>query len=176
MLAPRAAFSSALASAKADERAPAAYIAVYIAFLSVLTGACAAFSATGRITASQLLSLSIIWAFLPILHVLIARIVMRRQVGVFLTGHAPWSLWLIAAAAMTGLLGYAAYWWMLLLTIVPGILTLRIVFAFSVEVLGLERRAAIGRTLVHQSITWLIALIYLERAVSLIPRMQGFFG
>lgn len=169
MLAPRAAFA-------AHVRASSGYVLFYVVFLSALTGACAAFAATGRITASQLLSLSITWAFLPILHVLIARIVMGKQVGVFLAGHAPWSLWLIAAAAMTGLFGYAAYWWMLLLSIVPGVLTLRIVFAFSVQVLGLARRAAIRRTLVHQSITWAIALIYLERAVSLIPRIQGFFG
>lgn len=168
MLAPRAAFAGPV-------RAPRAYVLFYVLFLSLLTGACAAYSATGRITASQVLSLSITWAFLPLLHVLIARIVMGKRVALFLTGHAPWSLWLIAAAAMTGTFGYAAYWWMLLLTVVPGILTLRIVFAFCVDVLGLARRAAIARTLVHQTITWAIALIYLDRAVSLIPRIQGFF-
>ena len=156
-------------------RAPRGYVLFYLVFLSLLVGACAAFSATGRITATQLLTLSITWSFLPILHVLIARMVMGKQLALFLTGHAPWSLWLIAAASMTGSFGFAAYWWMLLLAVVPGVLTLRIVFAYCVEVLGLDGRAAIRRTLVHQAITWLIALIYLERAVSLIPRIQGLF-
>lgn len=172
MLAPRAAFARMRADASAKA---GGYVLFYVICLSLLVGACAAYSATGRITASLILSLSIAWAFLPVLHVLIARIVMGKQVALFLTGHAPWSLWLIAAAAMTGSFGYAAYWWMLLLTVLPGLLTLRIVFAFCVDVLGLPRRAAIRRTIVHQTITWLIALIYLERAVSLIPRIQGFF-
>lgn len=148
----------------------------YIVFLSVLTGAAAAYSATGRITLSLAASLGVTWMFLPILHVLIARALMRRHVGLFLMGHAPWSIWIVAAAVMTGSFGYAAYWWMLLLAVVPIALTLRIVHAFAIEVLALPPRAAIGRTLLHQAATWLVAAIYLDRAVGLTPRIQGLFS
>jgi len=170
MLAPRAEYRRLRAgtSVKAGR-----CVLSYIVFLSVLTGAAAAYSATGRITLSLAASLAVTWMFVPILHVLIARALMRRHVGLFLIGHAPWSLWIIAAAAMTGSFGYAAYWWMLLLAVVPIVLTLRIVYGFSVEVLRLAPRAALGRTLLHQAATWLVAAIYLDRAVGLMPRIQG---
>jgi len=170
MLAPRAAFSSSGATAVT---APRRYVLFYIVLLSVVTGCAAAYSATGRITLSLAASLAATWMFLPVLHVLLARALMRRRVGLFLMGHAPWSLWMLAAAAMTGSVGYAAYWWMLLLAIVPIALTLRIVHAFSIEVLQLGPRAALGRTLAHQAATWLVAAVYLDRAVSLMPRIQS---
>lgn len=170
MLAPRAAFSASAATAA---KAPRRYVLFYIVLVSVLTGCAAAYSATGRVTLSLAASLTATWMFLPILHVLLARAVMRRRVGLFLMGHAPWSLWIIAAAAMTGSFGYAAYWWMLLLAIVPIALTLRIVYAFCLEVLGLAPRAALGRTIAHQAATWLVAAVYLDRAVGLVPRIQG---
>lgn len=169
MLAPRAAYARLA-------HAPRAYVLSYVLFMSLLIAACGAFSATGRITLSQLASLSIIWMFVPLLHVLIARAVMGPQAGLFLMGHAPWSIWLILAALMTGSFGYAAYWWMLLAAALPVMLTFRIAHAFCIEVLGTARRGATVRALVHQAVTWLVAAIYLDRAVSLVPRIQGWLS
>jgi hypothetical protein len=178
MLAPRAAYASAAAAGKADalRASSPGYVLFYIVFVSVLAGACASFSATGRITLSQMATLSLTWMFVPLLQVLVARLVLGRPVAPVLIGHAPWSIWIIAAAAMKGTLGYAAYWWMLLAAVVPLLLTIRIIHAYCIDVRGFPPRVAWRRTAIHQGITYLIAAIYLERAVSLIPRIQGWLS
>ena len=148
----------------------------YIVFLSLLIGACASFSATGRITPRLILSLAVAWCWVPVVQVLVARLVAGRRADILLSAHAPWSLWLIAASAATGLFGFGAYGWMVLAALVPIGLTLRIVYVFCREVLHLAPRAALARTAVHQGVTWLIAAIYLDRAVSLWPRIVGFLS
>lgn len=114
--------------------------------------------------------------FVPVLHVLIARAVAGRRGDGLLAMHAPWSLWLIAASMATGLAGYAAYFWMLLLALVPLAMTLRIVYLFCRRELGDAPRRALIRTLAHQAATWLVAAIYLDRAVGLVPRIVGWLS
>jgi hypothetical protein len=121
-------------------------------------------------------SLALVWSFVPVLHVLIARAVAGRRGDLLLTAHAPWSIWLIVASAATGMFGYAAYGAMVLLALVPIAITMRIVYRFFVDVMQKSRREAIRRTLVHQALTWLVAAIYLERAVSLWPRIVGWLS
>lgn len=159
------------------------YIPLYILFVSVLIGVCAAWSATGRVTVGLVASLSVSWAFVPLLHVSTAallvasaparRVSASRAVSLLLMGHVPWSTWLLVASTMTATGGYALYREALLLAIVPMVLTLRIVHAFVVEVLQAEGRGAIWRTLAHQAVTWAFAAIYIDRAVRLLPRLLG---
>lgn len=162
------------------------FILFYVVFMSLLIAACASVSATGRVTLGLLASLSVSWMFVPLLHVLLAgalalsaparRVSRMRATSLLLMGHAPWSLWLIAAALMTTGGGYALYHEALLLALVPIALTARLVHAFCLEVLGASARGALARTLAHQAATWAVAAIYLDRAVGLLPRLQGVFA
>lgn len=145
----------------------------YIVFISLLIGACASFSATGRITGTLMASLALAWCWVPVLHVVVARAVAGRRADILLSAHAPWSIWLIAASAGAGLFGFAAYGWMVWLALLPIAITARIVYVFCRDVLNLPPRPALRRTLLHQGITWFAAAIYLDRAVSLWPRILG---
>ena len=159
------------------------YLLFYVLFMSMLVAACAGVSATGRVTLALLASLSASWMFVPLLHVLLAMALVlsaparrasgARATSLLLMGHAPWSLWLIAAALMTMSGGYALYHEALLLALVPVALTARLVRAFCLEVLGASARGALARTLAHQAATWGVAAIYLERAVGLLPQLLG---
>lgn len=121
--------------------------------------------------------------FVPLLHVLTAtalvasaargRVRGAPAIALLLKGHAPWSLWLLTAGAVVAAGGYDLYHEALLLAPAAIVLTMRIVYAFCREVLAVPRRRALGLTAAHQAVTWLVAAIYLDRAVSLIPRMQG---
>lgn len=161
------------------------YIPYYVLFYSLLIGACASYSATQRITLSLLLSVSASWMFVPVLHVITAAglVALSRAQGPrgpavaqLLTQHAPWSLWLLAASAMTGTFGWPVYHWMVAAALIPIALTLRIVHRFVRDELGVRGRRAIVLTLAHQGVTWLVAAIYLDRAVSLVPRIIGWLS
>ena len=110
------------------------------------------------------------------LHVAIVRLVAGRRGDVLLAANAPWAIWMIVASAATGTFGFAAYGVMVALALVPIALTLRIVYTFCRDVLGDAPRAAVKRTALHQGITWLVAAIYLDRAVSLWPRIVGWLS
>ena len=167
-------------------RSPAREILSYILFVSVLIAACAGVSATGRLTLSLLASLSASWMFVPVLHVVVAAAIVLpardkrasagRAVAALLRQHAPWSVWLIVACAMTTAGGYGLYHEAVLLALVPLAMTLRLVRAFCLDVLGDSPRGAIARTLAHQALTWGFALVYLDRAVGVLPRLQGLFA
>jgi hypothetical protein len=148
----------------------------YVIFTSLLIGACASYAATGRITASLVASLALVWCWVPVLHVIIARLIAGPRGAALLEANAPWALWLLASSAAVGTFGYPAYDWMILLALIPIALTLRIVYTFSRDVLGDDWRKALARTAVHQGFTWLAAAIYLDRAVSLVPRIQGWLS
>lgn len=179
MVAPRAVYAQA-------PPGRTSYIAGYIIFISLLVAGAASVSATGRVTLSMLLSLGVSWMFLPLLHVLVAALLVTsaprsatggtRAVALLLMGHAPWSLWLLAGAAATSVFGYYAWHPMLALALVPIALTLRIVHAFCLEVLRTSARGAIVRALAHQAVTWLFAVFYVEKAVGLLPRIYGWLS
>ncbi|HUF22647.1 MAG TPA: hypothetical protein VMN81_00865 [Vicinamibacterales bacterium] len=189
MLAPRAAYLSAVASAKADAgpiEARGSYILQYVFFISLLVAGAASVSATGRVTLSMLVSLGISWMFLPLLHVLAAAALVasaprpaaggNRAVALLLMGHAPWSIWILLAAAMAAAFGYHAWHPMLFAALVPIALTFRIVHAFCLEVLRTSPRGAIACTLLHQSVTGLVGVVYLEKTVGLVPRIYGWLS
>lgn len=178
LIAPRATYARAEASAS--------YIPFYVLFVSVLIAATVSFAATGRVTGSLLLSLTVSWMFVPLLHVGVAaglvatsraaRVRSTRAIALLLMAHAPWSLWSLLAAVMLAFGGFAFYDAAVCLALVPIALTARAVHAFCLEVLGTSRRGAIARTLGHQAVTWLLAAVYLDRAVSLVPRIQGWLS
>jgi hypothetical protein len=179
MLAPRAAYARPV-------EARASYILQYVLLMSLLVAGAAGASATGRVTLSMLVSLGISWMFLPLLHLLVAAALVasaprpavggNRAVALLLMGHAPWSLWILLAATLAAAFGYDAWLPMLFVALVPIALTFRIVHAFCLEVLRTSQRGAIARTLLHQSITGLIGVVYLEKTVGLVPRIYGWLS
>jgi hypothetical protein len=179
MLAPRGAY------ARLRPTSPS-YIVYYVLFISVLIAAAASVAATGRLTLGLLVSLAVSWMFVPLLHVLIAaglvasapaaRVRRTSAVASLLMGHAPWSLWFLIAALMIAIGGYSGYRLTPVVAIPAVILTCRIVHAFCLEVLQTSARGAVLRTLVHQAVTWLIVIVYLEKAVGLVPRVYGWLS
>ena len=159
--------------------------------MSVLIACAASVASTGRVTVPMLVSLTLGWMFVPLTQVLIgaALVASARSprdggngaLALLLRGHAPWSLFLlaasgaIAAAAVSGR-GYDVYRVATFAAIVPLLLTLRVVHAFSMEVLRTTARGALVRALAHQGLTYLVAAAYLDRAVSLVPRIQGWLS
>ena len=165
---------------------PGREILTYILFISVLIAACAGVSATGRLTLSLLASLAALWMFVPLLHVAVAAVIVfsargrrvsaGRAIALLLRQHLPWSVWLIVASAMTTMGGYALYHEALLLALAALALTMRLIYRWCLEALDDTPRGAIARTLAHQGLTWGAAAVYLDRAVGLLPRLQGLFA
>ena len=89
----------------------------------------------------------------------------------YFAGHAPWSLWILAAAAWSPSPLGRPLTPLLLVAVVPLFLTVRITNAFFREVLEMDPRHAVIRTAVQQAITWGSVLILFGTAVALLPRI-----
>ena len=140
-----------------------------------------AIMATRGVTPSLLLSTTLGWGLVVLLQVAIAVLVIarpaRRTVGLacaldlFFASHAPWSLWLLAAAAWgPSPLGRPA-WPLLAAAVVPVTVTPLMLAAFFREVLAMNPRQAIARAAVHQAITWSLFLVLAGTAVQIWPRI-----
>lgn len=147
---------------------------------AVVLGTSIAIAATGHVTPRLVLSTTLSWAFVIVLQIAIALSVIagpaRRSIGVpraldlWFASHAPWSLWLLAAAAVPAPLGRPLTP-LLLLAMVPLALTVRMIAAYFREVLHLDRRRAMTRTAVHQAITWGVFALLYGAAVAIHPRI-----
>jgi hypothetical protein len=148
--------------------------------VAVVVGASVAIAATGHVTPSLLLGVTLCWSFVVLMQVAIAVSLIarpaRRTVGLpraldlFFAGHAPWSLWMLAAAAWAPSPLGRPFWPVLATALVPVALTPIMISAFFREVLEMDPRHAIGRTAAHQAITWTLFLILFGTAVQIVPR------
>jgi len=158
------------------------------ALTALVMGAASAFAATGHVTLGLLISGFVCWAFVPVLQMATAAVILRppaarplplaRRLELWFMGQAPWSLWILT---VTLLIGNAGAWSRLEGTIiatalVPLIWTSVIAAAFCRVVLGDSRRAAMARTATHQAMTWTLVLLYFGWAVALQPRIAAFLG
>ena len=147
---------------------------------AVVLGASIAISATRHVTPALVLSTTLCWAFVVALQVAIALSLIagpsRRIVGVaraldlFFASHLPWSFFLLAAAAAPAPLGRPLTP-LLLFAVAPLVLTPRMIAAFFREVLQLDPGRALGRTALHQAITWTVFAVLYGSAVALRPRL-----
>jgi hypothetical protein len=151
------------------------------AIAAVVLGVSVAIAASGRATPALVISTTITWSYVVLVQIAIALAVIapaaRRTIGLaraldlFFAGHAPWSLFLLGAAAITPLPpGWPARP-LALLALVPFVLTLRIVAAFFVEVLAMERRTARRMTILHQGVTWTVFVAVNWLASAITPRI-----
>ncbi len=156
-------------------------------FVALLQGVAIAMMATNTVAAPTVASVTLCWSAAVLVQLLAGTALIlsaprravsfTRAVDLFYLGHAPWSLWLLACAAgarapITWLLPYFS-WIVLLAMAVAAALTARILVAFAQTVLGLDRRAAVRRTALHQTVIWLVLLGYFAAAVALWPRIVG---
>ena len=150
------------------------------ALAAVVIGAAIALGATGHVTPRLLLSTTLCWAFVVVLQIAIAVALIagpsRRTVGLsraldlFFASHAPWSLWLLAAAAYSPSVLGRPLMPLLLSAVVPLALTVRMIAAYFREVLELDPRHARVRTILQQAATWGVPLVLYGTAVGFWPR------
>jgi hypothetical protein len=156
-----------------------------VAIPAIVAGIATAIMATDRITWSLALSGTACWILLSIVQLLTAatlvlphprRVNLPRAVDLFFLGHGAWSLWLLASAALVFVSPIAVPAYLIVFSaVVPLLLTAILTFAYCRRVLGLGRRPAAVRTLVHQSLTAVFILLYVGWAVQLWPRILSLF-
>jgi hypothetical protein len=152
---------------------------------ALVLGASMAIAATKHVTPALVLNTTIAWSFVVVLQIAIALLLIaapaRRTVGVpraldlFFASHAPWSFWILAAAAMPAPLGRPLVP-LPLLAVVPLVMTVRAIAAFFREVLHLDPRRAALRTALHQAMTWGALVVLYGTAVAIRPRIVGWLG
>ena len=181
MLAPRREYKAAIA---VPSRTTWRHALTVPALLAVLLGIITSVAATGRVTASLVISQTLAWSFVPILQLLNAiafvgfirnrSISVARGVELLFAGHGPWSLWLIGVAAV--LTVSPNYVKLLATAIVPAAWTSWIIAGFAREVLGLSKARARLQALAHQLVTLLLILLYVEWATALSVRLSAAIG
>ena len=151
--------------------------------LTALTiGSITAISATGRITASLMLSGAICWSFVPLLQLataapLVARgststIAPARALELWFLAHGPWTLWIFLAIAVLATTS-ASQTWVVVSGIAPALWTAWLLTAFFRQVRRLPIAGAVGRTAAHQAITWVLILTYIQVMTATFTRVLG---
>ena len=153
--------------------------------VAVVVGVSLAIATTRHVAPSLVAGTTIAWSFVVALQIAIALTViagpargtvgLARALDLFFASHAPWSLFLLGVAALPAPLG-RPFTPVLLLAVVPLALTARAIAAFFREVLRLDPRRAMVRTIVHQAITWSVFVILYGSAVAIRPRIVGWLG
>jgi len=149
--------------------------------VAIVLGVSMAKAATGHVTPALVASTTLCWSFVIVLQAAIGLGLMagaaRRTVGsarsldLYFAGHAPWSLWILAVAAWSPSPLGRPIWPLLIAGFVPLFLTARTTNAFFREVLGLDPRHAVMRTVAQQAITWGCLVILYGTAVAWMPRV-----
>lgn len=140
--------------------------------VAVVIGCALAIGATGRITFGLSLSTLLCWSFVPALQLLTGAGVMARHPGspgiagridLWFMGHAPWSLWLLAAAAILTAAGDTTRieWLVVASALIPAVWTGIITCAFFQVVQRAPRRSAVRMAFAHQSVTVALVIGYL---------------
>jgi hypothetical protein len=149
--------------------------------LALLLGIVTSAAATGRVVASLVISQTVCWSFVPALQLMTGSILIgsagprpvsfARAIELLFAAHGPWSIWLVAIAALQMLtpnqnIVFAS-------TVAPAAWTAWILFAYSREVLALPSRQAGVRVIAHQVATALLILTYIELASRISVRVIG---
>jgi hypothetical protein len=154
-------------------------------FVALIQGVAVSMAATRSVAAPVVASVALCWTTALIVQLIAALVLIsstpRRDISIacaldlLFLGHAPWSLWLLAAAgaltwgpSASGIprLAIAAM-------VVPAALTARIVAAFAETVLRTSPQTAIRRAILHQGLTWAALVAFIATAIQLWPRLIG---
>jgi hypothetical protein len=184
MCAPRRAYARLSAAPHAVSPLGACYRPLIGA---VTIGTAASISSTAHVSVGLVASVTACWAFLIAIQVIAAWVTVpsasrcamgrARAIDLLFSGHAPWSLWLLACAAWALVMPVVGRdtRWLLASMMVPLIWNIIIVFAFFRNALGVPHDDAVRRTIAHQAISVGSALAILGSAVAIWPRIVGIF-
>jgi len=158
-----------------------------MALVALVIGTSVTVSATERVTLSLVLAGTIGWSFVPVLQVLTGILLVRRPgpgasvpgmtaalERYFATGW-PWLLWILGLHGVllmfpgTRSLGLLP----VMTAVLPMIWTVRLLVALCRRDLAMGRAMAWRRVAVHQTLTYLLVLLYIALAVALWPRIVG---
>jgi hypothetical protein len=155
-----------------------------MAVVALVIGTSVTASATERVTVPLVLAGALGWAFVPVLQLATGLLLVRAAPGdrlalldrYFSTGW-PWLLWILAMhATFVGIPATRNLGLSLTATAaVPMLWTVRLLFAFCREDLGLDTAQTRWRVGAHQGTTYLLVLGYVWLAVALWPRIVGLF-
>ena len=168
---------------RADVRVSPLASLVRPALVTAVIGTAAAISATDHVTLPLVISLTVCWSVAVGIQLIAALFViikparhtlgLPRALDLFFVGHAPWSLWLLAFAAWAALVPPVGrtVTRILVTGVIPAVWTAAIIVAFFRTALGLSRREAVRRTLLHQVATWAVFIVIYGMATQLLPRL-----
>jgi hypothetical protein len=153
---------------------------------ALVIGTSLSLSSTGRVTPALVLGTALCWSYLVVAQIAIAvpfiaadarrTVGLPRAIDLFFTSHAPWSLLLLFAAAWSPTPLGRPLWPVLALALVPLFLTPRILVAFFREVLEMDPRRAVARTVAHQAVTWALFAGFFWIVNALSPRALELFA
>ena len=154
--------------------------------VALVLGVSVAVGATRHVTPALLLSTTLCWSLVVALQAAIALVLIagpaRRTVGLaraldlYFAGHAPWSLWMLAATAWGPSPVGRPMTPIVIAIAVPLVLTPRILSAFFREVLDMDPRHAVACTVAQQVMTWATFVILFGTAVQIVPRVLEWFA
>lgn len=140
--------------------------------VAVVIGCALAISATGRITIGLALSSILCWSFAPALQILTGARMLTPRTGdlgtaarmdLWFMGHAPWSLWMLASAAIftwsPGATRIEVF--VVASALIPAVWTGIITCAFCRVVQQAPVRSAVRRAIAHQAVTLAVVVAYL---------------
>jgi hypothetical protein len=151
----------------------------------LIQGVAIAMTATRTVAAPVVLSVAVCWSAALLVQFVAAgslitsrpnrTVSTTRAIDLLFLGHAPWSLWILAAAGVLtwGPTSSGLPWIVILTMVVPAAITTRIVYAFARHVLGMDHRTAWRRAALHQAIVWTLFILFISTAVALWPRILG---
>ena len=147
---------------------------------AMVIGTATAVAGTGRVTLSLVASGTFVWAFVPVLQLLTGLLLVRgtpigtmRGLEGYFARHHSWSLWLLTVAAAVLLLPHWTYSSLAILasSLVPAYIGARRLAAFCRDDLGFSAATSRRRLLLHQSLTYLFLLLYVDYATELAERV-----
>jgi hypothetical protein len=126
--------------------------------------------AVQRLTFGLILVTAISWTFVLAIQLVMAALMiasvpsraisLTRAFDLWFAGHVPYSLWLLAVAALTANMEFGSIDLVIALAVVPSVWTAVIVSAFCRVVLGTSRTGARWRAAIHFAAAWAIGLQY----------------
>jgi hypothetical protein len=159
----------------------------HMALVALVIGTSLTASATERVTLSLVMAGAIGWSFVPLLQLLTGLFLIRgaepgRRLALldryFATGW-PWALWILVVHGTFVLWPWSrrfGHYELAIAALVPILWTIKLLIEYCQRELHLDAHRARIRVVQHQALTYSLFAAYVFFAVSLWPRVVGFFA
>jgi hypothetical protein len=138
------------------------------AIVLLVFGTVSAITATGRVTATLVASTVLLWAWAPLVQLVVGvglvlasprrRVAVPAAIDLLFTGHLPWTLWVVVSGAWFAASAPFGVELAALAAVAAVAGNARVLFAFNRQVLGEESPGASVRLLLHQAAIWAVGL------------------